>query len=141
MARYAAAHQNRTGPGDDRPTALQVVEDEGLTGGLRDKVVLITGCSKGGIGLQTARGLHATGCRLFITVRDPAKDDGIIAHVVGSDSGGENRVTVLPLQLDSLQSVRECAAEFLRQSKQLHVLILNAGAQRIQTHSVKLSVS
>ena len=34
---------------------------------------------------------------------------------------------MLPLQLDSLQSVRQCAAAFLAQSSALHVLICNAG--------------
>jgi NAD(P)-dependent dehydrogenase (short-subunit alcohol dehydrogenase family) len=34
---------------------------------------------------------------------------------------------LLKLELDSLQSVREGAAEFLKRSKQLNVLINNAG--------------
>jgi hypothetical protein len=34
---------------------------------------------------------------------------------------------VLKLELDSLQSVRECAAEFLSKGKQLNILVANAG--------------
>ena len=47
MARYAAAHKDPKGPGDARPTALRVVEDESLVGKLPGKVFLITGCSSG----------------------------------------------------------------------------------------------
>ena len=37
MSRYAQAYANSKGPGDSRPTALQIVEDEDLTGKLADK--------------------------------------------------------------------------------------------------------
>lgn len=46
-SRYAAAHADPAGPGDGRPSALDIVKDEGLEGKLSDKVVLITGCSSG----------------------------------------------------------------------------------------------
>lgn len=46
-SRYAAVHKTPGGPGDARPTALDVVKDEELEGKLSDKVVLITGCSSG----------------------------------------------------------------------------------------------
>ena len=46
-SRYAAAHAKPAGPDDERPTALDIVKDEGLEGKLADKVVLITGCSSG----------------------------------------------------------------------------------------------
>lgn len=44
---YAAVHKTPGGPGDARPTALDIVKDEELEGKLSDKVVLITGCSSG----------------------------------------------------------------------------------------------
>jgi hypothetical protein len=68
MSRYAAAHKNTKGPGDARPTALQIVEDEGLIGKLTDKVFLITGVSSG-IGIETMRAMYATGGHVFGTVR------------------------------------------------------------------------
>ena len=41
----------RKGPGDARPTALQIVKDEGMEGTLKGKAVFITGASSGiGIG-------------------------------------------------------------------------------------------
>lgn len=68
MSRYAEAHTTRTGPGDARPTALQIVEDEGLLGKLTDKVFLVTGTSSG-IGVETLRALYATGAHVVGTVR------------------------------------------------------------------------
>ncbi|GFG20153.1 dehydrogenase/reductase SDR family member on chromosome X [Aspergillus udagawae] len=47
MSRYAAAHASPEGPGDSRPTALQVVKDEGMEGKLEGKVIVITGTSSG----------------------------------------------------------------------------------------------
>ena len=72
MSRYAEAHKNSKGPGDARPTALQIVEDEGFTGKLTDKVFLVTGVSSG-IGVETMRALYATGGHVFGTVRNVAK--------------------------------------------------------------------
>lgn len=72
MSRYAEAHQNPRGPGDARPTALQIVEDEGLTGKLGDKVFMVTGVSSG-IGIETMRALYATGGHVFGTVRNMEK--------------------------------------------------------------------
>ena len=69
---YAAAHRSPKGPGDARPTALQIIQDEHLEGKLTDKVILITGCSSG-LGIETARALAKTGATLFVTARDPEK--------------------------------------------------------------------
>jgi hypothetical protein len=38
MSRYAETFKNPSGAGDARPTAMQIVEDEGLVGNLKDKV-------------------------------------------------------------------------------------------------------
>ncbi|KAH6685802.1 short-chain dehydrogenase [Plectosphaerella plurivora] len=66
---YAQAHEFPAGPGDARPTASQIIKDEGLEGKWQDKVILITGGSAG-IGLETARALAATGANLYLTGRD-----------------------------------------------------------------------
>lgn len=74
MSRYAEAHkpENTKGPGDARPTALQIVEDEGFTGKLPDKVFVVTGVSSG-IGVETMRAFYATGGHVFGTVRNMEK--------------------------------------------------------------------
>lgn len=38
MSRYAEAFGQPRGPGDARPTALQIIKDEGLENNMRDKV-------------------------------------------------------------------------------------------------------
>lgn len=44
MSRYAETFVNPQGPGDARPTALQIVKDEGLEGNMKDKVRLTNRC-------------------------------------------------------------------------------------------------
>ncbi len=100
--------------------------DENLVGELSNKVILITGCSSG-LGIETARALHATGAHLFITARDVKKGQEVVNDIVTSNSGVTAKADVLKLDLDSLQSVRECASNFLSKSKQLNILINNAG--------------
>ena len=56
MSRYSEAHKlkNLAGAGDARPTAIQIVQDEGLIGKLSDKVFLVTG-GNSGIGYETVK--------------------------------------------------------------------------------------
>ncbi|WYZ34046.1 hypothetical protein EsH8_I_000322 [Colletotrichum jinshuiense] len=127
MSKYTASHVNPQGPGDARPTALQVVEDEGLIGKLAGKTVLVTGANTG-IGLETARAFHATGATLFLTARDSAKAQQAIDGVKngpGPKSGAP--IHAIELRLDSLVSVRSAAREFLAKSEKLNLLVLNAG--------------
>ncbi|KAH7245264.1 hypothetical protein BKA59DRAFT_511219 [Fusarium tricinctum] len=127
MSRYAALHANPKGSGDSRPTALQVVKDERLLDKLFGKVVLITGGNQG-IGLETARALHATGATVFITARSSAKlEQGINDIVSWPEVKSTAPVYGIELRLDSLKSVRAAAETFLARSEKLNVLVLNAG--------------
>ena len=119
--KYAAVHESPNGPGDARPTALQIIEDENLTGKLVGKVILITGCSSG-IGIETARALFVTGATLYLTARNIAKAKAALPDLISSE-----RVNLLTLDLNSLDSVRVCAADFLSRSKTLNIFIANAG--------------
>ncbi|KAK7424414.1 hypothetical protein QQX98_000379 [Neonectria punicea] len=109
LAPYLEQHKTLNGPGDARPTAVQIIEDQGLVGKWTGRVVLITGCSPGGIGPEAARAFHVAGADVSITVRDAGK------------------VEVIQMDLASLESVRAGAKEFLSKSKRLHVLLNNAG--------------
>lgn len=127
MSRYSAAYASPKGPGDARPTALQVVEDEGLFGKLTGKVALVTGANSG-IGLETARALHATGATLFITARDATKAQKAIDEILkGTEVKSGAPIRAIELRLDSLESVRAAAKDFLEQSDKLNLLVLNAG--------------
>jgi NAD(P)-dependent dehydrogenase (short-subunit alcohol dehydrogenase family) len=130
MSRYDSAHltSNLKGPSDARPTAIQIVKDEGLEGKLSGKVILITGCSSG-LGIETARALHETGATVFVTGRDEARTREVIGEILKANGGeAKGEIHFVKMELDSLDSVREGAKEFLRMSGgKLNVLINNAG--------------
>ncbi|KAL6229029.1 hypothetical protein BDW75DRAFT_235507 [Aspergillus navahoensis] len=69
MSRYAEAHAKPKGPGDARPTALQIIKDEGVEGKLKGEVIVITGTSSG-IGIETTRALATTGRRCRYSRQD-----------------------------------------------------------------------
>lgn len=127
MSRYAPLYAEPKGPGDARPTAMQIVEDEGLIGKLTGKVALVTGANSG-IGLETARALHATGATLFITARDSTKAQKAIDDILAGTEGKSGApIHALELRLDSFKSIRAAAKVFLNQTDKLNLLILNAG--------------
>ncbi|KAH8589533.1 hypothetical protein B0O99DRAFT_599820 [Bisporella sp. PMI_857] len=122
MSRYTEAHLNTAGPGDARPTAFQIIKDEGVEGQLVGKVIVITGTSSG-IGIETARALSLTGAKLFLTARDLNKAktalDGILEP---------GRVELVEMDNNSLVSVRSAAKDILQRSNnQVHILVNNAG--------------
>ncbi|KAJ4146736.1 hypothetical protein BFJ70_g6380 [Fusarium oxysporum] len=127
MSRYATSHVSTQGPGDARPTALQVVEDEGLIGKLAGKVVLVTGANSG-IGVETARAIHATGATLYLTARDSDKAQQAVDNVKNGPGFKSNApIHAIKMRLDSFASVRAAAKAFLDRSDKLNLLILNAG--------------
>jgi NAD(P)-dependent dehydrogenase (short-subunit alcohol dehydrogenase family) len=121
--KYTEAHKlaNLHGPGDARPTALQIIQDEGLVGKLLDKVFIVTGASSG-IGRETGRALAATGGKVFLTVRDLKKGDEECKSFLEP-----GRVELLEMDNNSLESVRAAAKMFMSKSKTLNVLVNNAG--------------
>ncbi|KAH7136123.1 hypothetical protein B0J11DRAFT_480402 [Dendryphion nanum] len=127
--RYASAHLAPKGPGDARPTALQIVQDEGLAGKLTGKVVLVTGGSSG-IGIETIRAMTKTGATVFAAARDLNKAKDALKGIDG-------KIELLELDLASLASVRAAAADFLKRSNgQLNILINNAGVMGIPNRTV-----
>lgn len=126
MSRYAAAHANPQGAGDARPTALQIVKDEGMENKLIGKVAVITGISSG-IGIETARALAATGATLYLTARDVSK-----AETALEDFFDTTRMTLVELDLASLASVRAAADKILAKEDKINLLINNAGVMAVQ---------
>jgi NAD(P)-dependent dehydrogenase (short-subunit alcohol dehydrogenase family) len=123
MSRYQEAYklENIKGPGDERPTALQIIQDEKLEGALHDKVILVTGTSAG-LGTATARAFAATGAHVFLGVRDITKARKVHADILSP------KVELLKIDLSDLDSVREAAKELIERSGgQLNILVNNAG--------------
>ncbi|KAK5121218.1 hypothetical protein LTR85_005384 [Meristemomyces frigidus] len=125
---YADVHKNVEGPGDARPTALQVVKDCDVIGKLGDKTILVTGCSSG-LGIETAKALYETGARLFLTARNIPKLEEVIDDIVTkSENKSYPRPEAIEMHLDDLASVRKGAEEFKTKSGgKLNILIHNAG--------------
>jgi NAD(P)-dependent dehydrogenase (short-subunit alcohol dehydrogenase family) len=121
MSKYAHLFKDTKGPGDARPTALQIVKDDDLIGKLTGKVALVTGTSSG-IGIETALALKAAGMRVFGAVRNLEKGKEALG-----DALEEGKLELLHLDMNSLDSVRACAKEFLSKSDTLNVLVNNAG--------------
>ncbi|TGO24441.1 hypothetical protein BPAE_0102g00030 [Botrytis paeoniae] len=127
MNRYIASHTSPQGPGDARPTALQIIQDESLIGKLAGKVIVLTG-SASGIGLETARALSATGATLFLTARDMKKAETSLDGILEP-----GRVTLVEMDNTSFASIKTAAAIIIEKSKnRVTVLINNAGVMGIQ---------
>jgi NADPH:quinone reductase-like Zn-dependent oxidoreductase len=101
-SRYAQIHESPAGPGDARPVASQIIQDEGLEGKRQDKVILITGCSSG-LGTETARSLAATGATLYLTARDLEK-----AETALGDLAQSHRVHLLQLEFHNKRAGLRC---------------------------------
>lgn len=126
MSRYAAVHAEPKGPGDARPTALQIVKDEALNNKLTEKVVVITGVSSG-IGIETVRAFAATGAKLFLTARDLTKAKAALDGILD-----ETSMELVQMELESLDSVRAAAKAILAKTDQITILVNNAGVMAIQ---------
>ncbi|KAF7546535.1 hypothetical protein G7Z17_g8372 [Cylindrodendrum hubeiense] len=126
MSRYEAAHVSPKGPGDSRPTALQIIKDEGAEGKLDGKVIVITGTSSG-IGIETVRALATTGAKLFLTARDLAKAETALAGILDP-----KRMELVQMDQGSLDSVRAAAKTILAKTDKVNILVNNAGIMAIQ---------
>jgi NAD(P)-dependent dehydrogenase (short-subunit alcohol dehydrogenase family) len=127
MSRYAEVHASPQGPGDARPTAQDIIKDEGAEGTLKGEVIVITGTSSG-IGIETARVLATTGATLFVTARDVAKARAALVSVVVDPSA---KLEIFEMDQASLESVRTAAAAILAKTSQIHLLVNNAGIMNI----------
>ena len=66
---YVEVHKTPQGPGDARPTTLQIIDDDELQDALVDKHIFITSATLG-IGIETAKALFTTGATLYLTARN-----------------------------------------------------------------------
>jgi NAD(P)-dependent dehydrogenase (short-subunit alcohol dehydrogenase family) len=87
-----------------------------------DRIALVTGSNRG-IGLEAARQLVRRGFHAVIASRDEGKGQ-TAAEAIRRDGG---KVTSLPLDVSSSESIRIAAGRFGRIADRLDVLINNAG--------------
>jgi NAD(P)-dependent dehydrogenase (short-subunit alcohol dehydrogenase family) len=125
---YLSRFQDPQGPGDQRPTAVEVIKDLKAEGSLEGKVVLIIG-GTGGLGFETAKSLRLTGAKIFITARSEEKGQAAVKAFLSN--GKSEAVDFVVMDLASLKSVRSAAAEFKKRSDRLDVLITNAGKWKL----------
>ena len=76
---------------------------------------------------ETARALHATAAHVIMAVRDVSRGQEVAQEIQASKDNGA-KFDILKLELDSLDSIRSCATEFLKLHQPLNILINNAGA-------------
>jgi NAD(P)-dependent dehydrogenase (short-subunit alcohol dehydrogenase family) len=86
------------------------------------KTALVTG-GAGGIGYETARALAAMGTHVVIAARDNPRGAAAAASLERSEGSGE----LLPVDMASLESVRQVARRFHAAHRGLDVLVNNAG--------------
>ena len=90
-----------------------------------ERVALITGANIG-IGRVTALRLAQAGFTVFLAGRSAQRTQAVIDEIHATTKTS-NKAFFLPLQLDDLDSVRECVALFLARQLPLHLLVNNAG--------------
>lgn len=88
------------------------------------RLAVVTG-SNTGLGFDTARVLAARGAHVVMACRDTAKADAAAARIRAQTPGAQ--VSVQKLDLGSLTSVREAAAEMVAAYPRIDLLINNAG--------------
>ena len=92
--------------------------------GQHGRLAVVTGANTG-LGFETARVLAARGASVVLAVRDIDKGKDAAARIAATAPGAN--VTVQPLDLASLDSVRAAAAELRAGHPAIDLLINNAG--------------
>ncbi len=131
MPRYTDTYkfEKVAGPGDARPTALQILQDENRIGNLSDLVVVITGTSSG-IGVTTAQAMAATGATVYCSARDLVRGKEALGSLLDSP-----KVHLLLADLSELASVKAFADEIKKRETKVNILINSAGVMMIPTRT------
>lgn len=96
----------------------------GVQMSFQEKICLVTGANAG-IGLETARGLAQRGATVVLAVRNLDKGRAALDDI--RETTNTDRLSVLHLDLASLESVRNAAETFLQKHDRLDILVNNAG--------------
>ena len=88
------------------------------------RVAVVTGANTG-LGFETARVLAARGASVVLAVRDIEKGKRAAARITEAAPGAD--LSIQPLDLTSLESVRSAAAELRDKHQKIDLLVNNAG--------------
>ncbi|GAB1603629.1 retinol dehydrogenase 11-like, partial [Argonauta hians] len=91
---------------------------------LTGKTVIVTG-GNAGLGFSAARQLASRNARVILACRNPEKAKDAVLKIIGAT--GNRHVVFRKLDTSSLKSVREFAAQILKEESRLDILINNAG--------------
>ncbi|QRW11908.1 short chain dehydrogenase [Ceratobasidium sp. AG-Ba] len=80
-------------------------------------VVLVTGCSKGGIGFALCEEFAARGCTVYATARKPESMDGF----------SHSSIHRLPMDVTKDDSVENAVKQVIEQSSRIDIVVANAG--------------
>ncbi len=100
-------------------------------GNLSGKTYLITGAN-GGAGFQAARTLLTKGAKVVMLNRSAEKSQAAVAELK-KEFGATAEVSFVRMDLASLASVRQAAAEVLERVPQIDALICNAAIAQVPT--------
>lgn len=136
IAPYLDLHRDPRGAGDQRPTAIQIIQDQDLFGKLGHLNILVTG-GNSGLGLETVKALQTTGARIIIAVA-PGVDGEAAAREIQRSNETDPRLSdrqialkpieSVPIDLGSLANIKSTAADIkARTDNRLNMLICNAG--------------
>src|SRR4029077_12632680 len=92
--------------------------------GQHGRLAVVTGANTG-LGFETARVLAARGASVVLAVRDTGKGKAAAARIAGTAPGAT--VTVRPLDLASLDSIRAAAGALRARHPRIDLLVNNAG--------------
>src|SRR5256884_9117181 len=92
--------------------------------GQHGRLAVVTGADTG-LGFETAQVLAARGASVVLAVRDTEKGKRAAARIAGTAPGAD--VTVQPLDLTSLDSIRAAAGALRARHPRIDLLINNAG--------------
>jgi len=93
---------------------------------LSNKRVFITGVSSG-LGAETARSLAVRGAEIIGTARDTMKAQAIQAQINREARAQGGSLTIVPMDLSELRSVRSVTDELTASNQPLDLIIANAG--------------
>lgn len=92
------------------------------------RTALVTGANSG-IGFEAARALAQHGARVLLGCRDAHKADGALARI--REVAPDADVSILPLDLADLSSIRNAAGRVVADEGRLDLLINNAGVMAL----------